>query len=58
MTSCLLFWIMQPFQDGSTLKKKFAPMGANFFVLRVDPNKMGGKNENKSCFLRKCSHSP
>ena len=32
-------------------RKEFAPKRANSFSLRVDPNEMGGKNENDTELL-------
>ena len=48
MTSCLLSWTMQSFQNRVySSRKEFAPQGANSFLLKFTPNEMGGKNENK-----------
>ena len=46
MASCLIPCKMTPFKMGSTLKGKNL-LRSKFFSLRVTPNEMGGKNENK-----------
>ena len=46
-TSCLLTWRTKSSQNRVfSLRKEFAPMGANSFLQELTPNAEGGKNEN------------
>ena len=48
MTSCLLPWIIQPFQERIySLRKEFTHRGANSFLRELILKEMGGKNEIK-----------
>ena len=49
MTSCFLSCTVNSFQKGGgvfSLKKEFAPVGANSFVEELTPFEKGGRNKN------------
>ena len=48
VTSCLLFWTVEPFQYRVySERKEFSPKGANSFLEELTSNEMGGKTGNE-----------